>query len=524
MSKAIQNIIILGGGSAGWLTAAVIAAEHGEGLQITLVESPDVPIIGVGEGTWPSMRDTLKKIGVSESAFIAECDASFKQGSKFIGWKDGSAADFYYHPFSLPHGYYDVNSVPYLQSQHSSMAFADAVCGQSHICEQGLAPKQITTPDFAAVANYGYHFDAAKFSCFLQKHCTEKLSVTHVLDHVTDVNTVKKVNTASDANNDAIEGYIESLSTAEHGQLKADLFIDCSGGASVLLAQHFNEPFISRQSTLFNDRALAVQVPYTDSQQAIASATLSTAQRAGWVWDIGLPSRRGVGYVYSSAHSSSAQAEVDLRSYLAASIGKQKADAAQLRSLTINPGHRKTFWKKNCVAVGMSAGFIEPLEASALALVELSAAMIRDDMPATPAMMEATAKRFNERFQYRWDRIIDFLKLHYVLSKRTDSDYWYDHRDASSIPEHLQELLERWRYQAPSRLDFIQADEVFPAASYQYVLYGMDFKTQPRQTARRSENIDLAKRFFAENITNTQRMLSGLPANRELLAQIKQRA
>ena len=113
MSKAVKNIIILGGGSAGWLTAAVIAAEHGEGLNITLVESPNVPIIGVGEGTWPSMRDTLRKIGVSEQAFITECDASFKQGSKFIGWKDGSASDFYYHPFSLPHGYHDVNSVPF---------------------------------------------------------------------------------------------------------------------------------------------------------------------------------------------------------------------------------------------------------------------------------------------------------------------------------------------------------------------------------------------------------------------------
>jgi 2-polyprenyl-6-methoxyphenol hydroxylase-like FAD-dependent oxidoreductase len=509
MSKAVKNIIILGGGSAGWLTAAVIAAEHGEGLNITLVESPNVPIIGVGEGTWPSMRDTLRKIGVSEQAFITECDASFKQGSKFIGWKDGSASDFYYHPFSLPHGYHDVNTVPFLQSQASSMSFADAVCGQSQVCEQGLAPKQVTTPEYAAVVNYGYHFDAAKFSCFLQKHCTEKLSVTHVLDHVTTVNA-------------ASDGSIESLSTQQHGALNADLFIDCSGTHSVLLAQHFNEPFISRQSVLFNDRALAVHVPYADSQQAIASATLSTAQRAGWIWDIGLPSRRGVGYVYSSAHSTEAQAEEDLRLYLTASMGKAKASAAQLRPLKIQPGHRASFWKKNCVAVGMSAGFIEPLEASALALVELSASMIRDDMPATENLMAATAKRFNERFQYRWDRIIDFLKLHYVLSQRSGSDYWHDHRDASSIPEHLQELLNRWRYQSPSRLDFIQADEVFPAASYQYVLYGMGFKTQPRETARRSENAVLAKRFFDENAANTQRLLGGLPSNRELLARIRQ--
>jgi tryptophan halogenase len=505
MEKPVKKILILGGGAAGWLTAGVIAAEHGDGLQITLVESPDVPTIGVGEGTWPSMRDTLRKIGISETALLRECDASFKQGSKFIGWNTGDSSDAYYHPFSLPQGFFDSNCVPFWQAKASTIPFADAFSAQVQICEHSLAPKQLATPEYAAVVNYAYHLDAVKFGQLLQKHCTQNLSIKHIVDHVT------KVNAAQD-------DYIDSLETRQHGALQADLFIDCSGGASILLGKHFQEPFVSRQSALFNDRALAVQIPYTDKNQPIASATLSTAQRAGWIWDIGLPKRRGVGYVYSSAHSTNEQAEEDLRKYLVTGIGKKNADAAELRQLKFDPGHRASFWRNNCVAVGMSAGFIEPLEASALAMVELSAAMIRDGMPANRKLMKIAARRFNEKFQYRWDRVIDFLKLHYVLSQRRDSNYWHDHRAESTIPEHLQELLTAWRYQPPSRHDFVQTEEIFPAASYQYVLYGMGFKTQTIGS-RRSASTELAQRYFDENAALKQRLLQGLPSNRDLLQQ-----
>jgi tryptophan halogenase len=510
LSKAIKKIIILGGGSAGWLTAGIVAAEHGVGLDVILIESPNVPTIGVGEGTWPSMRETLRKIGVSETDFFKQCDASPKQGSKFIAWGNNDTSSFYYHPFSLPHDYFSGNCVPYWQSQAQGKSFADTVGAQSHVSEVGLAPKQFTTPDYAAVVNYGYHLDAVKFALFLQKHCTSKLNVRHVLDHVTNVNTSE-------------DGYITSLSTEKNELLEADLFIDCSGSASVLLGKHFEEPFVSQQSVLFNDRALAVQVPYSDDDQAISSATLSTAQKAGWIWDIGLPTRRGVGYVYSSSHSSDRAAEEELRKYLRASLGKKKSELAEIRQLTFNPGHRASFWKKNCVAIGMSAGFIEPLEASALALVEYSAAMIRDDMPANREIMTFVANRFNDRFQYRWSRIIDFLKLHYVLSKRRDTDYWRDHNDKASIPDRLQHLLELWRYQSPSNLDFVQVEEIFPAASYLYVLYGMGFETTGKGSSRSEIDIALARKYISENEMNTRRLIQGLPSNRELLAHINRR-
>jgi hypothetical protein len=173
------------------------------------------------------------------------------------------------------------------------------------------------------------------------------------------------------------------------------------------------------------------------------------------------------------------------------------------------------------VAVGLSAGFIEPLEASALALIELSAAMISDDLPATREVMDIVARRFNERFRYRWDRVIDFLKLHYVLTKRTDSAFWVDNLRPESIPPRLGELLSLWRYRPPSRYDFIQVEEIFPSASYQYVLYGMGFRPDLSAGMRRSDLPQRADEHFAERERLTGKMLAGLPTNRELIDHVR---
>lgn len=510
--KPIRKITIVGGGTAGWLTAGVIAAEHmahaDNGIKVTLVESPDVAPVGVGEGTWPTMRGTLRKMGISETDFIRHCDATFKQGAKFAKWVTGADDDAYYHPLVLPQGFEQINLVPFWQREAANIPFADAVSFQGHLCERHLAPKQNTTPEYAHVANYAYHLDAGKFAAFLQQHCTEKLGVRHILDHVGQIHSHEN-------------GDIRSLETKQHGEIDGDLFIDCTGFRSLLLGKHYQIPFINKKHILFNDTALAVHVPYPSEASPIASHTISTAQRAGWIWDIGLPTRRGVGHVFSSQHSSDEQAEIDLRNYIRQSVG-DSADDLKIRKISIVPGHREIFWHQNCVAVGLSAGFLEPLEASALVLVELSAEMISEQLPATRKVMDIVAKRFNQKFQYRWDRIIDFLKLHYVLTKRTDTDYWIDNCRAESIPDGLAELLELWRYHAPWHNDFTQIDEVFPSASYQYVLYGMGFKTELPDTPRRSGSRDMAMANFQKNQQLTQKLTMGLPTNRDLINKIHQ--
>lgn len=512
MSETVRDIVILGGGSAGWLVAAVIAADHnaasGAGIRVTLIESPEVATIGVGEGTWPTMRDTLRRIGVSETEFIRECDATFKQGSKFARWTTGRSGDAYYHPFVLPHGYSEADLVSGWLRQ-SSMPFDRLVSFQPHLCEAGRAPKQFSTPEYAAVANYAYHLDAAKLGVFLRRHCTGKLAVRHVADHVT----------AIDMHDD---GDIAGLRTREHGAISGDLFIDCSGMRSLLLGQHYGIDPLPCKDVLFNDRAIALQVRYPTPDWPIACQTVSTAQANGWIWDIGLQARRGVGHVYSSAHCDDAVVEEALDRYVASTAdGAQEVIAQQ--KLSFQPGYRRKSWHRNCVAIGLSSGFVEPLEASSLVLVELAAGMLSDQLPATRDTMDIVAGRFNETFAYRWERVVDFLKLHYVLSQREDSDYWRDHRRAETIPERLQQLLSLWRHHAPSRYDLPRVEEVFPWASYQYILYGMGFRPETIGDSRSVRDASAAETAFRETAELAGRMRAALPGHREMLDHIRSR-
>ncbi|MAP20200.1 MAG: tryptophan halogenase [Alteromonadaceae bacterium] len=508
-SQPVRKVVIVGGGTAGWLTAGRIAAEHAtkahHPVEVVLVESPNIPTIGVGEGTWPTMRNTLIKLGIRETDFIRECDASFKQGAKFAGWVTGDTDDFYYHPLMLPQGFSQGNLGPYWQQHQDTIeqSFSNAVCFQEALCEHNRAPKSIRHAEFGAVANYAYHLDAGKFTSFLTRHCTEKLNVRHVLADVTGV-------TAHD------NGDIRAIQTQQAGEIGGDLFVDCTGFQSLLLGKHYKVPFVPCDDVLFIDRALAVHVPYDSPDAPVATHTISTAQQAGWIWDIGLQSRRGVGHVYASRYQSEQQALDQLAQY----VGPQFNDLS-VKQIQIQSGHREHFWHNNCVAVGLSAGFLEPLEASALVLVELSATMLAEQLPVNRATMPIIAKRFNQTFQYRWQRIIDFLKLHYMLTKRTDTAFWRDNCDPATIPDSLQELLDLWRYHPPYDHDFTSNNEVFPAASYQYVMYGMGFESDlsfgQQQVAKA-----FAQQQLQMNQQARQKVLSALPTHRDLLNKINQ--
>ena len=202
------------------------------------------------------------------------------------------------------------------------------------------------------------------------------------------------------------------------------------------------------------------------------SQTIGTAHEAGWLWDIGLPARRGIGCVYASRFLDDERAHQILRDYVARTAGEAAAEALTPRALSFPTGHRAEFWRGNCLAIGLSAGFIEPLEASAIVMIELSLNALVDNFPASAEAMPLHAERFNALFRTRWDRVVEFLKLHYVLSRR-DEPYWRAQRDPETIPPRLADLVRLWRDQPPSAYDLPLANEIFPAASYQYVYYGM---------------------------------------------------
>ena len=505
-----KTVVIVGGGSAGWLTAGIIAARHnplsddGQGIKVVLLESPDVANLGVGEGTWPTMRDTLRQIGLSEVDFLRSCDVSFKQGSQFINWQRGEG-ESYYHPFIAPGGYGSVNLAAHWLHRGTNSTFADVVCPQGKVCDLGLAPKTPQTPEYAFSLNYGYHLNAGKFVELLQRHCVEKLGVEYQLGHVDQVLSAEN-------------GDIAALSLTDGKKIHADLFVDCTGFAALLIGKHYNVPFVSQRDCLFNDTALAVQANHASEDTPIASCTKSTAQSSGWVWDIALPTRRGIGHVFSSQHVSIGKAEDELQRYLDADPALAK-DQPSPRKITFQPGHRESFWHKNCVAVGVSAGFVEPLEASALVLIEKSAEFISNNLPQDRSAMTVVAKRFNDIIGRYWIDVIDFLKLHYVLSERTDSEYWREHRESQTMPDSLRDSLDLWRSHVPWVSDSNNRVELFSAASIQYVLYGMGFVTDINSSRYRSWNKDaaLADRLMQDNLGKTEALMASQPTNRDLL-------
>ncbi|WP_440906663.1 tryptophan halogenase family protein (plasmid) [Catenovulum sp. SX2] len=510
MNNAISSVIIVGGGNAGWITAAILANKLKNKcagrVSISLIESPNIKTIGVGEGTWPSMRRTLKSIGVSETEFIKSCNATFKQGAKFVGWVSGAKNDAYYHPLMLAGEDEQFNTLHAWnhQAQPQQSAFSKAFCVQDYICELGLAPKSITTPEYASVSNYAYHLDAGLFTDFIKKHCVEKLGVKQLTDDVIEVKA-------------SVENTISAVVTKENGLVSGDLFIDCTGFKRLLINKHYQIPFKSCKTILSADSAIACQVDYANQEQAIASTTISTAQSAGWIWDIGLQNRRGVGYVFASDYISDSDAQAQLASYINNTAGN--ANYCTFKTIKFEPGHLSKFWHKNCVAIGLSAGFLEPLEASALLLIEMSANTLSEHFPANQSAMQLVADKFNQTFLYRWQRIIDFLKLHYLLNQRHEP-FWQDIKQAQSIPQSLQNQLELWRYQYPCVHDFEQAIEVFPLDSYLYILYGMGFKTgYPFKVSKQQKDLLLAQ--CSDIQLQLDHLINTLEPNRKLIEKIK---
>ncbi|MDB5454545.1 MAG: tryptophan halogenase [Caulobacter sp.] len=506
MDKPIDDILIVGGGTAGWITAAYLArrlgADRPGGVRITLIESSEIGIIGVGEGTFPTIQNTMRTIGVDEATFMRGAGAAFKQGIKFVDWAEtpkAGAHGHYYHPFANPrllNGGLDLT--PYwLMGGAGDIPLSDAVTLQDKVCDAGRGPKRLDDPQYGGPMAYAYHFDAGKLAG-LMREVGKAIGVRHLLGNVDKVNLDDT-------------GAIASLTTREHGDLTAGLYVDCTGFAGALIGEAMGSAWINRGDQLFVDRALALQVPYDRPDAPLATTTISTAHEAGWTWDIGLPDRRGTGYVYSSAHTSDDRAEEVLRGY----VGKA-GDGLTPRLLKLRIGHREAHWVKNCVAVGLSGGFLEPLESTGIVLIEAAAQMLARSFPRAGGM-EAAARQFNQAMTDRYLRAIDFLKLHYCLSRR-DEPFWRDNVRPETWSDTLRDHLQMWRHRAPNAFDFPNLHESFKWFNYQYILYGMGFQTMLDPAAH--PHVDLARAEFRRVREAGARAVSSLPDHRALVAAV----
>lgn len=503
-----RSILIVGGGMAGWLTAAYLArflqlSDYGQ-LQITVMDSPDIGVIGVGEGTFPTIRNTLKFLGVDEAQFMRQVSATFKQGIRFTDWvrtPESGAHEHYFHPFEAPFYTEGPGLTPYwlLQDEATRPPFAEAVTFQQRVAEARRGPKRPHEGDFSGPLNYAYHFDASRVAQVLAARA-KALGVGHVEDVLNGVEL------------DAT-GAIDRVFTKAHGALKADLYIDCSGLRAELIGRGMNVPLKSVRRRLFADRAVTCKVPYERPDAPIESYTIATAHEAGWTWDIGLNGSRGFGYVYSSDHTSDDRAEAVLRRH----VGAGELDLAT-RLIPFETGYRERQWVRNCVAVGLSAGFLEPLESTGILLVEVAAGMIAELFPHN-GPIDAAAARFNELMVARYENIVNFLKLHYCLSQRREP-FWRDNADPASVPQRLLDLLEQWRYRPPVRFDFILDLESFAFFNYQYILYGMGFRTDLSAGRNDFPKVGEAERIFAKIRSFGEQATLDLPAHRDLIRQV----
>jgi len=505
----IKTLVIVGGGTSGWLTASylarTLATNLPQGVRITLVESPDIGILGVGEGTFPSIKTTLQRIGIDEIQFLRDSNATFKQGIRFDHWQRTPGTpgrDHYFHPFQSAQIRGDLDLLPYwlLGCAGDGIGWDEAMTVQKRVADASLAPKRRQDSAYGGPLNYAYHFDATRFAA-LMRWAALQLGVHAIEDTVSGVERTE-------------DGGIAALVTRDHGLIRGDLFIDCSGFRAELIGKALGSPFTSCRRWLFCDRAVAMQVPYDHPDAPIASYTISTAHEAGWTWDIGLDDRRGIGHVYSSAHIDDEQAERRLR----ATIGPAASDKA-VRSFRFDVGYRPASWVKNCIAVGLSSGFFEPLEATGIVFIEAAALLIANLFPWS-GPVEIAARQFNRIMTERYERTVDFLKMHYCLSERRDSDFWRDNCAPSSQPDSLQDLLERWRHRPPDPMDFDMNYQNFSDSSWQFVLYGMGYPTDLSAKAAAYGQHDTARARFGEIRAQADQALRALPSHRDLIDRV----
>ncbi len=474
----IKRIAIVGGGTAGWLAANHLGVElnRDPDVEITLIESKDVPVIGVGEGTVPHIRITLEKFGISELDLISSCDISFKEGIKFARWLDADkhgADHFYYHPFSSPYPIgFDVTN--YWLNHKDSLDFSKLSEIYS-VSEMNKSPKKKSSPPYEGLIDYAYHFNAAKFSKLLAKNAREKFSVKHKFE------TIQHVKLADD-------GSIKGLVYASGQEEEFDFYIDCTGFNSLLIGDALDVPFVDKSSQILTDTAIVLQEPTSENDE-IPPYTLATAHEAGWIWDIPLINRRGIGFVYSSKHMDEERAVDKFSQYVGRDI-----ENSDLRKIPMKVGYRSSSWEKNCVTLGLAQGFVEPLEATSILVTDFSAQLIARNFPRFKQDIATLSKYCNKVTSYTWERVFDFIQLHYFISDRRDSEFWVDNTENVPISDVLRERLDLWALTPPKRSDFFSNFDIFGVENYLFVLYGMDYPTRkgilsPQEEARSKELI-----------------------------------
>ncbi|AQR75320.1 tryptophan halogenase family protein [Sphingomonas sp. LM7] len=424
MTQPRKNVVVVGGGTAGWMVASAIAKLLPHAASVELIESAEIGIVGVGEATLPHLRAFIQTLGLDEAEFMAATHATYKLGIEFRDF--GKPGDVYLHPFGVfgqP-----LNGVPFLHwwlrmhAQGRGGEIAEYSVANVMAVQQRFAVPAADPTTLLSTYGYAYQFDATKFGPFLRGFA-EKRGVTRTEGRIVTVDR------------DGESGDVAAVVLESGARVEGDLFVDCSGFRSLLLGDALGEEWEDWSHWLPCDRATAL--PCASPRGEIEPVTRATAMAAGWRWRIPLQHRVGNGYVYSSAHLSDDAASDAI---LAAVDGEPLAEPRMLR---FRAGRRKRSWSHNVVAIGLASGFLEPLESTSIYLAQAAITQLLDLFPIGP-IEDADRDAFNTQIDYEYDRIRDFLILHYHASTRDDSEFWRYVRHMP-IPDSLAEKIELFR-------------------------------------------------------------------------------
>ncbi|MGQ8364303.1 tryptophan halogenase family protein [Glaciecola sp. 1036] len=470
MVQLPKSIVIVGGGIAGWMTAAYLAKKWGQKTQISLIESSQIGTVGVGEGSTPFLKQFFADLGWHEEDWMPQCNATYKTGIEFSQWTNSERFASYFHPFFTPLDL-STGDAFFEHCNRLRTGRGDADVKPEHyfsaaeLVRQRLSPSSVKLP---GDIDYAYHFDAIKLAALL-KNFALNLGVYHIEGKINEVFTQNS--------------QIQSLLLESGETLTADLYVDCSGFSGLLMKQALKANFISYSDTLFNNAAVAIGTLHSD-QAPLVPQTKSIGLKNGWMWQIPLTSRIGNGYVYSTEFCSPEEAETEVRQAL------NVDESVPARHLKMQVGRLENHWQGNCVAIGLAEGFIEPLEATALMLVQYAIYELEKGFTSNHPLQTAQ-QNYNNEINRMFDGIRDYIAAHYYLNTREDTAYWRACREQIKVPDNLAYLLDAWDSGAcfETALDHLDTQLVYLRPSWYCILAGMGrFKgTQPNPVAPKNE-------------------------------------
>lgn len=491
--SAIKKVVIVGGGTAGWMTAALLSKLLGPMLQIQLVESEDIGTVGVGEATIPPIRHVNKLLGLDEAEFLRETSATIKLAIRFENWR--KQGEGYFHTFGAPGQNIAFCGFHHFWVRARQLGFGGDIWDYdlNYHCAEAKKFAHLNTGDPQFDIPYAYHFDASRYAQFLRKFSEAQ-------------GVVRTEGLVEQVQQDAQSGFISTLILKDKTKVEGDLFVDCTGFKGLLIQETLHAGYDDWSHWLQCDRAMAVP---SERLPETLPYTRSIAHSAGWQWRIPLQHRNGNGLVYSSAYYSDDEAA----SLLLANL--DTSPLGEPRIIPFKTGRRRKQWMRNVVAVGLSSGFLEPLESTSIHLIQSAIVRLIKCFPHR-GINEAEVDEYNRQSAIEFEQIRDFLILHYYLHERDDSGFW---RDVGSmeIPESLARKIQLFK---ENGLIFRENDDLFWEPSWLQVMLGQGLMPQDYHPIANSLSVKQLKADLEKNVASKRQMVPNMPTHDEFLKRV----